>query len=137
MQGDFAAGGRDGERAVVVVQLEGELVGLEAAFVGELNADDARNGGIAERFAVDGEAGNGREMAAAAVGEGGKYFVGGFRHGVEQAHDYTPTKLRTMPTARPSASPSNPKAWSATFFRLMLKLMARALPSYISWLCLS
>lgn len=137
MQGDFTARAGDGDGAIVVVELDGEIVGLEATLVRKVDTDDAGGGSTAEWLAVDGEAGNGCEVAAAAVGEGSKYFVDGFLYGVEQAHDYTPTKLRTMPTARPSASPSNPKAWSATFFRPMLKLMARALPSYISWLCLS
>ena len=41
MQGDFTARTRDGDGAIVVVKLDGEFVGLEAAFVGELNADNA------------------------------------------------------------------------------------------------
>ena len=48
-----------GERAVVVGQADGQLVRLEAAFVGQADGDDAGESVGIERLAVDGQLGDG------------------------------------------------------------------------------
>ena len=75
-----------GERAVVVGQADGQLVRLEAAFVGQADGDDAGESVGIERLAVDGQLGDRCQMVAARVGYGVKDFNGLVFDGGQDGH---------------------------------------------------
>ena len=70
----------------MVGQAYGQLVRLEAAFVGQADGDDAGEGVGIERLAVDGQLGNGCQMVAARVGYGVKDFNGLVFDGGQDGH---------------------------------------------------